>query len=40
MKIKFDIEEGTLFARRAYEQIAGSEDAYTQDPSKFAGQPL
>src|SRR5581483_3874924 len=29
MKIKFDIEEGTLYARRAYEQIAGSEDAYT-----------
>lgn len=40
MKIKFDIEEGTLFARRAYEQIAGSEDAYTQSPAKYSGQPV
>jgi hypothetical protein len=40
MKIKFDIQEQTLFARRAYEQIQGSEDAYTQDPAKYAGQPV
>src|SRR6476620_8372403 len=40
MKIKFDIEEEYLYARRAYEQIKGSEDAYTQDPAKYAGQPL
>ena len=39
-KIKFDIQEETLFARRAYEQIQGSEDAYRQDPAKYAGQPL
>ena len=25
MKIRFDVQEGMLFARRAYEQIAGSE---------------
>ena len=40
MKIRFDIQENTLYARRAYEQIAGSEDAYKQDPAKYAGQPL
>jgi len=40
MKIKFDIQEKTIYARRAYEQIAGSEDQYTQDPSKYYGQPL
>lgn len=40
MKIKFDIQENTLFARRAYEQIEGSEDAYKQDPAKYAGQPV
>ena len=40
MKIKFDIQEGTLYARRAYEQIADSEDAYKQDPTKYAGQPV
>src|SRR5262249_14382069 len=40
MKIKFDIEEDYIYARRAYEQIQGSEDAYTQDPAKYAGQPL
>ena len=40
MKIKFDIQEDFLYARRAYEQIAGSEDAYKQDPAKYAGQPL
>lgn len=40
MKVKFDIEENFLYARRSYEQIAGSEDAYKQDPAKYAGQPL
>jgi len=40
MKVKFDIEENFLYARRAYEQVADSEDAYQQDPAKYAGQPL
>ncbi len=40
MKIKFDIQEKTLYARRAYEQIVGSEDQYTQDPAKYFGQPV
>jgi hypothetical protein len=40
MKIKFDIQEQTLFARRSYEQVAGSEDAYKQDPSTYEGQPV
>src|SRR3954453_22246493 len=40
MKIKFDVQEETLFARRAYEQISGSEDAYTQNPATYAGQPV
>ncbi|HEX9104064.1 MAG TPA: zinc-dependent metalloprotease, partial [Polyangia bacterium] len=40
MKIKFDIQENFLYARRAYEQVADSEDAYKQDPAKYAGQPL
>lgn len=40
MKVKFDVQEGTLYARRAYEQIADTEDAYTQDPKKYGGQPL
>ena len=40
MKVKFDMQEGMLFARRSYEHIKGSEDAYTQDPAKYAGQPV
>ncbi|MDB4967757.1 MAG: MoxR-like ATPase [Myxococcales bacterium] len=40
MKIRFDVQEGFLYARRAYEQVADSEDAYKQDPAKYAGQPL
>jgi hypothetical protein len=40
MKIRFDVQEGFLYARRAYEQVADSEDAYKQDPGKYAGQPL
>src|SRR5260370_36262922 len=40
MKIKFDIQEDHLYARRAYEQIQGSEDAYGQDPARDAGQPV
>lgn len=40
MKIRFDVQEGFLYARRAYEQVAGSEDAYKQDPAKYAGMPM
>ena len=40
MKIRFDVQENTLFARRSYEQIQGTEDAYIQDPTKYLGQPL
>ena len=40
MKVKFDIQENFLYARRAYEQIADSEDAYKQDPAKYQGQPV
>jgi hypothetical protein len=40
MKIRFDVQENYLYARRAYEQIQGSEDAYLQDPKKYQGQPL
>ena len=40
MKVRFDVQEKYIYARRAYEQIAGSEDAYKQDPSKYAGQPV
>lgn len=40
MKVKFDIQEKYLYARRAYEQVVGSEDAYKQDPSKYQGQPI
>jgi len=40
MKIKFDIQEGTLFARRAYEQIENSEDAKLKDAGGYYGQPL
>ena len=40
MKIRFDVQEGTLFARRSYEQIEGTEDPYKQDPTKYLGQPL
>src|SRR4051812_4034638 len=34
MKVRFDVQEGTIYARRAYEQIQGSEDAYVQSPEK------
>jgi hypothetical protein len=40
LKIRFDIQEDTLYARRAYEQITGSEDARTQNPTGYLGQPL
>lgn len=40
MKVKFDFQENTLFARRAYEQIEYSEDAKTKDPGGYYGQPL
>src|SRR3954452_19295376 len=40
LKIKFDIQEDTLYARRAYEQITGSEDSKSKDPGGYLGQPL
>ena len=40
MKIKFDVQEKFLYARRSYEQIQGSEDAYQEDPTKYQGQPV
>ncbi|HEY2745825.1 MAG TPA: zinc-dependent metalloprotease [Polyangia bacterium] len=40
MKIKFDVEEKFLYARRSYEQVKGSEDAYQQDPATYEGQPV
>lgn len=40
MKIKFDVQQDTLYARRAYEQIDGSEDAKDGDPKGYLGQPL
>ena len=40
MKIKFDVQEKFLYARRSYEQIQGSEDAYQEDPAKYQGQPV
>jgi hypothetical protein len=40
MKVKFDIQENTLFARRAYEQIENSEDAHAKNAGGYYGQPL
>ncbi len=40
MKIKFDVQENMIFARRAYEHVKGTEDAYQQDPAKYAGMPI
>jgi Met-zincin len=40
MNIKFDIQEDYLYARRAYEQIEGSEDEFAKNPDKYVGQPL
>lgn len=40
LKIKFDVQEDVLYARRAYEQIAGSEDSKARDPDGYLGQPL
>jgi hypothetical protein len=40
MKVRFDIQEDYLYARRAYEQIAGSEDQFAKDPESYVGQPL
>ncbi len=40
MKIRFDVQEDYLYARRAYEQIIGSEDAHAQDPDNYKGMPL
>ncbi len=40
MKVRFDIQEDTIYARRAYEQIQGTEDVYQESPEKYAGMPL
>jgi hypothetical protein len=40
MKIRFDVQENMLYARRSYERIQGSEDQYVQDPAKYEGVPL
>ncbi len=40
MRIRFDIEENYLYARRAYPQVANSEDAAKLDPTDYQGQPL
>lgn len=40
MKIKFDIQEGVLYARRAFEQIIGSEDNKAKEDKGYLGQPL
>src|SRR2546423_713950 len=40
LKIKFAIQEDTLYARRAYEQITGSEDSKTTNAKGYVGQPL
>lgn len=40
MKIRFDVQEDFLYARRAFEQIDGSEDAYVADPVNYKGAPL
>src|SRR5690349_8358649 len=40
LKIKWDIQQDHIYARRAYEQILGSEDSAAKDPAGYAGQPL
>jgi hypothetical protein len=40
LKIKFDVQEDTLYARRAYEQITGSEDTKSKSPTGYIGEPL
>jgi hypothetical protein len=41
MKVKFDVQEEFLYARRAYEQIGNSEDAAAAQGAKYnSGQPL
>ncbi len=40
MKVRFDVQEDYLYARRSYEQILGSEDQFAKDPEKYVGQPL
>lgn len=40
MKIRFDVQEEYLYARRAFEQVRGSEDAHVQDPANYKGMPL
>jgi hypothetical protein len=40
MKIKFDVQQDILYARRSYEQIVGTEDRYAQDPATYYGQPV
>jgi hypothetical protein len=40
MKIRFDIQEDTLYARRSHEQIDGSEDSKAKDQDAYQGAPL
>src|SRR5579871_3734205 len=40
MKIRFDIQEDYLYARRSYEEIVGSEDQFAKNPEAYVGQPL
>ena len=40
MKIKFEVQEEWLYARRAFEHVAGAEDGYWKDPAHYEGQVL
>jgi hypothetical protein len=40
LKIKFDIEQNFLYARRAYPQVANSEDAEVSAGPNYMGEPL
>src|SRR5262245_27356283 len=39
-KIKFDIQEDYIYARRAYEFLVGSEDTAAANPEGYVGQPV
>ena len=40
MKIRFDVQEEFLYARRSFEQVQGSEDAKVKAPADYKGAPL
>ena len=40
MKIKFEVQENTLYAKRAIEHVEGSEDGFWKDPKHYKGQVL